>query len=211
MYQLAKKVLRRTPLGKIYRNYQNQKALEEWVSSNKIGPAPHILKQRVVKEYARKYKISTFVETGTFLGEMVFAVKNDFDKIYSIELGQDLFQNAKKRFINQKNITILQGDSGEVIRQVLTQVHEPCLFWLDGHYSAGITAKGSKDTPISNELLHIFSHPFADKHIILIDDARLFTGENDYPTIQGLRESIKSNGNYSFDVEDDIIRICGQN
>ena len=32
----------------------------------------------------------------------------------------------------------------------------PAIFWLDGHYSAGITAMGEQATPIFKELTHIF-------------------------------------------------------
>ncbi len=181
--------------------------LKNWIQSGKPIPPPHIVKVQAIKEYARKYKISTFVETGTYLGDMVYAIKDDFDKIFSIELGQELFFNAQKRFSSQKHITIWQGDSGEVIKDVLSRINTPCLFWLDGHYSEGITAKGDLDTPISNELLHIFNHSLAHQQIILVDDARCFTGTNDYPTTEALADAVKKSGFNNFEVEDDIFRI----
>ena len=108
-----------------------------------------------------------------------------------------------------KHITILHGDSGEVLEQVLARINKPCLFWLDGHYSGGVTAKGSLETPIQKELTHIFNHPQAHNHIILIDDARLFTGQDDYPALQFLQDLTISAGFDVYEVKDDIIRICG--
>ena len=90
------------------------------------------------------------------------------------------------------------------------KLDEPCLFWLDGHYSAGGTAKGSKETPILEELKSIFTTH--KKHVILIDDARCFIGENDYPAIEALKSFIKNIGpNYKITLESDIIILIPQN
>ena len=84
---------------------------------------------------------------------------------------------------------------------------EPCLFWLDGHYSAGITAKGEKETPIWEELEHICDHPIKN-HVILIDDASLFVGKNDYPNLDSLQKFVESRfPDNIFEVRDDMIRI----
>ena len=106
------------------------------------------------------------------------------------------------------NVDIIQGDSGKVFPAILPQIEEPCLFWLDGHYSAGITAKGQLETPIIEELQAIFNHPEKTNHVILIDDARCFTGENDYPELSELKELVAKNlPNHIWEVKDDIIRI----
>lgn len=73
---------------------------------------------------------------------MVEAQKTRFKKIISIELGVDLFVKAKKGFKNDKNVVIIQGDSREMLPKILKDINKPAIFWLDGHYSAGITAKG---------------------------------------------------------------------
>ena len=87
----------------------------------------------------------------------------------------------------------------------------PCLFWLDAHYSGGPTAKAEVETPIMQELDCIFAHPEAEEHILLIDDARCFTGENDYPSLKTLEGFIRdTNPGWSFEVKDDIIRICSE-
>jgi hypothetical protein len=140
------------------------------------------------------------------MGDMVEAQKKRFKKIFSIELGVELFNKAVLRFKNDKNVVILQGDSGKVLPEVLSNIEEPAIFWLDGHYSAGITAKGDKECPIFEELDAIFGSNKLN-HILLIDDARCFNGEGDYPTVEELTEYIKSkNEEYQVEVKHDIIR-----
>jgi molybdopterin converting factor small subunit len=151
-------------------------------------------------------KTTHYIETGTYLGDTVEALKTKFKKVISIELGMDLYINAKERFLNDKNIEIFQGDSGKVLPQIVLGLKDPAIFWLDGHYSAGITAKGDKICPILEELDAIFDNSKLN-HILLIDDARDFVGEGDYPTIERLTDYIKSkNERYKVQVKHDIIR-----
>jgi hypothetical protein len=90
---------------------------------------------------------------------------------------------------------------------ILSSINEPILFWLDGHYSGGETAKGEANTPILKELEFILRHPIKN-HVILIDDARCFIGENDYPTLRELAVFVSGiNNELNFTVENDIIRI----
>jgi hypothetical protein len=141
------------------------------------------------------------------MGHMVFAARKSFQRIYSIELGADLYERATKRFAAFPHITILQGDSSSTLGQVLEALDKPALFWLDAHYSEGITARGDRDTPIRQELEMIFTHRIKD-HVLLIDDARCFTGENYYPTINELQALVtKYRPGWSFSVGHDIIRI----
>ena len=216
--QTIKTAIKRTFVGPIKRTLfgdidnmiqdcQHIKEYIEWVELGKPVPPPHHIKQMTVKEYANKYGPNIFIETGTFQGDMVYAVRSVFDRIYSIELDDKLYERAKKKFSKYNHISILHGDSADVLPEILDHIKEPCLFWLDAHYSAGITAKGELVTPILQELDYIFDHPVKD-HVILIDDARDFEGKNDYPTIQELRSLVLSQKlDYSFEVKNDIIRI----
>ena len=209
--QTIKEVVKRTFLYDIIRSYRQRKASREayrdWLKAGKPVPPPHIVKQRAVREYARKYELRVFVETGTLAGDMIYAIKDYFDEIYSIELGQELYERAKKRFAGEKHIAIFQGDSTEILPEVLARIGEPCLFWLDAHYSEGITSRGPKETPLKDELHHILSHRVQD-HVILIDDAREFTDRDDYPSLQELQDLVASmDSSWVFEVKDDIIRL----
>jgi len=197
-----------TSLAKEVKNRIKQTAAYALVQSvrNPDLPADSV-KQGIIREFGARFKTPVLVETGTYLGNMIAAVKNDFERIYSIELQTELWERAKQKFANESHITLLQGDSGEVLQTVLAELTQPTLFWLDGHYSGDITAKGELDTPIQKELEHIFRHPLAAQHVILIDDARLFTGEGDYPTLEAVKAQTQANGYDGFDVDKDIIRI----
>src|SRR3990167_3220711 len=83
---------------------------------------------------------------------------------------------------------ILPGKVKKVLREGLGRLQ--ILFWLDAHYSGTGTARGRKDTPIARELKAILTHRVRN-HIIIIDDARLFNGQNSYPKLTWLRKLIK--------------------
>lgn len=180
--------------------------IAKWEKAGKPVPPPHVIKQTIIEHYKSFSKYTILVETGTYMGAMVEAQRENFDHIYSIELDEALWRSAVKRFEKYKNITILCGDSGKVLGNVLQEIHEPAIFWLDGHYSGGITAKGEKECPIFEEIDAIFKdHKF--KNILLIDDARLFNGTGDYPTVQALTNYVSTKtDHYQVEVRDDVIR-----
>jgi len=111
----------------------------------------HLTKQKAIQFYAEKYGIKTFIETGTYIGRMVKAQLPFFNSIISIELSPQLYKYNKNKFKNYKKVKILLGDSGEILPGVIDGLNEPALFWLDGHFSAGLTAKGNLNTPVSDE------------------------------------------------------------
>ena len=181
--------------------------INKWERKGRTIPPPPAVKAKIIKEYAGRFSTDILIETGTYTGDMVSSMSNVFSQIYSIELSHDLYQKAKHKFARYPHICIMHGNSSEVLPRILSSIDKTCLFWLDAHYSGGITAKGELDTPIISELKHIFSHQVKD-HVILIDDAREFTGKNDYPTIGNLRVFIHQEcPDYIFEVADDIIRI----
>jgi hypothetical protein len=180
--------------------------LKIWERQGKPIPPPHRVKQLAIEEYQKTLGINILVETGTYMGDMVYAMKDKFQKIYSVELDFNLWRFAVKRFKNQNHIVVLQGDSGKVLLDIVPQIKEKAIFWLDGHYSAGITAKADKDCPIFEELAAIFGSRI--NHVLLIDDARCFNGAGDYPTVEKLSEFILSKRIQSkIEVKDDIIRV----
>ena len=122
----------------------NRAALSAWERQGRPVPPPHAFKQKVVLQYARQFDLRVLVETGTYLGEMVDAMRTAFGRVYSIELDQELYWRAVQRFAGRGSVTIVQGDSSKVLPQLLAELAEPVLFWLDGHYSAGVTAKGTR-------------------------------------------------------------------
>jgi hypothetical protein len=199
------------PIIDLYKHYKNLYTADQirrkWELAGKPVPPPHIIKQQAIRYYQKKSGYDILVETGTYKGDMILAQLDSFEKIYSIELSQALFEKAGKRFNKNSKVNLLQGNSGEVITKVLKELMEPAIFWLDGHYSGGITAKIDKYSPVIEELQTLIVHNEL-QHIILIDDARGFTGEHGYPSVQEIAElTTKYFLRYHFSVDEDIIRL----
>lgn len=183
-----------------------EQKLQKWQDSGRPAPPPHLFKQQTIAAYGKQYGLKNLVETGTYLGEMVEAQKNIFAKIYSIELSEKLFRKAVQKFKAFNHIYLLQGDSGKVLSTLMPSLTGPALFWLDGHYSGGITALADKECPVPEELETILASPLS--HVILIDDARLFNGTKSYPTIAEIKKMLQRKGkNMDVTVADDIIRL----
>ena len=192
-----------------YKRWLRSEALlsRMWEQNKNYVPVPHYVKESTIKEIAQKYSLKIFVETGTYMGTMLEALQNEFDSIISIELSEKLAVRAKNKFKSSSHIEIIQGNSGEKISLVLKKLNQPALFWLDGHYSGGVTAKADLETPILSEVKNILEHPIK-QHILLIDDARLFNGTRDYPTHEELRKFVsRFSSNFTYEVENDIIKI----
>lgn len=150
----------------------------------------HDLKEAMILKQAAEYGCKVFVETGTLYGEMVEMMLDQFDCIFSIELSQEFAERAKNMFADHSHVTILQGDSGKVLKEVLPQLNGPTLFWLDAHYSGGATVMGDKETPILEELEAILAVPSLG-HVIIIDDLQQFMFNPAYPGIDVLRQFIE--------------------
>lgn len=178
-----------------------------WYAKSKHSSIPHLIKQKIVKSYQKKYGLQILIETGTYLGTMVNATRDTFKKIYTIELDKKLYLHAKNKFKKFKFINVYPGDSTKILPNLLKKINTPCLFWLDAHFSKGITAKGIKETPIIEELNSIFKHK-VKSHVILIDDANEFTGENDYPSLSYLMKIISKNTNLKLEIKHNIIIIA---
>jgi hypothetical protein len=162
-----------------------------WTLRNRPHPSPPHLKRRTIVTLTNKQKFESFVETGTYRGDMLARIskKTSVNRILSIELDERLAAEAQLRFQKNSRIKILQGDSGKVLVNIMPELPEPALFWLDGHYSGGVTALGATTTPIFAELQAIDSGK-RNSDVILIDDIRLFNGDDGYPTLEELTDFI---------------------
>ena len=203
---MLKSLLKRTFVYDIYLFFRERQTLRAWEKRGRPIPPPPSFKQSIVKAYAARFDLHVLVETGTQYGEMVNASRKAFRQIYSIELDPRLWERAKQRFARYGHINIIPGDSGLVLPMVLAKVNQPCLFWLDAHAMVnGI--RGPLITPIQQELNYILEHPIQG-HVILIDDARLFIGEADYPTLEAVRALVlAARPGWVCEVQDDILRI----
>ena len=136
----------------------------------------------MIKAEANRIGAEFLVETGTYLGDTVWYMRNDCAKIYSIEIQPDLAELARKRFKHLEHVDIITGDSSVELMKLIPDLNKPVLFWLDGHYSGGITGSGREECPLMSELAAIRSAKTILS--IMIDDARCFGTEHGYPKLQ---------------------------
>ncbi len=200
-------LIRPTPLYGIVRRIRDAIAVRRWRRAGRPVPPPHAIKVAAVREYADRFGARVLIETGTFRGAMMSAQRKYFRDLYTIEIDPALHAAAVKLFRRSPNVHLILGDSAAALPRVLSGINERCVFWLDGHYSGGVTGRGALDSPIAQELSHIWKHPVRD-HVIIIDDARDFTGRDGYPTIDELRAVVHHHRpGWICEVADDLIRI----
>jgi len=171
--------------------------------------SPHLVKQRVVREYAGRYQLRTLIETGTYYGEMIAAVKGDFDHVFSIEYDPELARRAARRFAADGWVHILEGDSAKVLPKLLESISKPALFWLDAGYW-GWADLARDPERLSVEVEAALSHPVKG-HVVLMDDARMLDGRNGAPTFEQLRSRIAMRfPGHRVELGHDVIRITPQ-
>ena len=171
------------------------------------APATFLEKKTLIIRVAQERKLDLFVETGTFRGEMIDAQMSHFRRLMSIELSEELYQAAIKKFAGCPQVQLHQGDSGLKLKEIAAGFQEPALFWLDAHYSGDGTAGGNDDAPILKELSGIAARQ-QPKDVILIDDARLFGLKRAYPKQNVLREFVARHWpKHSFSILSDVICI----
>ena len=112
-----------------------------------------------------------FVETGTNLGGTIFNVETFFDKLFTIELKEEFYERCKLMYTGNK-IKFLLGDSSKILPEIMNEIDNNVVFYLDAHWSAQNTAHGDKENPLLEELDAI--NKVKSYAILIIDDYRLF-------------------------------------
>ena len=157
----------------VYRFFSGIRDSLQWSKRGYAAPSPHFIKQGCLLRNG--LPDATWVETGTFLGQTTQLLSIHGTQVYSIEPEPKLFARARTLFNQCGNVEILNGTSEEVFPTLLPHITGDVNFWLDGHYSAGITFKGPQDTPILDELECISRNIDNFGRIcVLVDDIRCF-------------------------------------
>ncbi|HZS25114.1 MAG TPA: hypothetical protein VFA30_09035 [Gaiellaceae bacterium] len=135
-------------------------------------------KRALLRTLAATHGLRVLVETGTYMGETAWALRRSFDRIETIELEPTLARLARIRFARTANVRVHEGDSAAVLPEILTELREPALFWLDAHPSTDRTARGGP-VPLRAELEAIAAHPVPG-HVVAVDDLP-YLGTPGYP------------------------------
>jgi len=117
------------------------------------------------------------VETGSHKGNSAVIFSSFFKYVYSIEISQRLYEHCKKRAENEKipNLKFLRGKSHELLKQIVKEIKDPYVLFLDAHGSGSNSSYytsydkliGINGSPVQ---LEINAVKYNLPKIILIDD-----------------------------------------
>ena len=151
-----------------------------------------IYKRARLRELALRHQCVNLVETGTFFGQTVSALRKDFELLISIEIFEPLYHFNARQFRNHPNIEIVLGDSTQKIPAAIRACSDRrTIFWLDGHFSGGETGQGEKVCPILDEVGKIGAL-MREPCVIVIDDLRLFGTDPGYPSLTQLLDGVNT-------------------
>jgi hypothetical protein len=128
-----------------------------------------------------RHGITIAIETGTYKAQTTRFLGENFLQVYSIEMDEGWYTRAQEVLADLPNVSLILGDSRDVLAALLPALDAPALFWLDAHWCGGARADqpSAHECPLREELDAIRAD--GRGHYILIDDARLFTGRPEYP------------------------------
>jgi hypothetical protein len=126
----------------------------------------------ILSRFSQYSNIMTFIETGTFRAETILKMCNLFSNCHTIELSRELYEQARKQK-SGSSITFHNGDSVKILEELIPQIKEPAIFFLDAHWCGRESAKGNLDVPLIEEIKLIAKRMYSD--LLIIDDFRLFS------------------------------------
>jgi hypothetical protein len=178
----------------------------DWKSRRFAPPSPYYVKQVVLARNG--IRGATWVETGTYLGGTAKRLAKIASKVYTIEPEPKLYAAAKKLLESKPNVEPIHGLSEDVFPTLLPKLSGDVCFWLDGHYSAGITHKGPQDCPVVEELAAISGNLAGmSKVVVMIDDIRCFDPRkpafSGYPSVDVPVDWARAN-HFTWSIEHDI-------
>ncbi len=198
------------PLMESKRLSKAERRISNWENAGRKGRPPEPVKHRNLLEIARKNGLKLLIETGTYHADTLYALRNEFEELHSVELSDDYYSLSRFRLSGYPHIHLHHGDSAIVLPRIVEALQRPALFWLDAHY--GIyrdhgAAEGVTYAPVLQELGHIFSKGGAVRHCVAIDDAHYFGSDKNYPTIDEV-EKFFTDKNISVMIRNDKELDC---
>jgi len=70
-------------------------------------------------EITNLQKTNFYIETGTYLGDGIRTVLNNYDNIHSIELSEKWYNYNVEQFKDYKNVKMHLGDSKKILKNLL--------------------------------------------------------------------------------------------
>ena len=106
----------------------------KWSAPSRYGSAP-----------------DTWIETGAYRGDTTAFLAIEAAHVYSIEPEPTLGKAARERFADDDRGAIAEGPAEDRLPRSWPGSEGPVSFWLDDHFSGGVSHKGPAETPIREE------------------------------------------------------------
>lgn len=160
------------------------------------------LKQEIIK-LKNEFNIQSCIETGTHQANTTLELAKIFNKVKTIEIKEEYFNNSHKiikQFLNNNKdiqISIYRGTSPNVLKRIiLPYVVQPVLFYLDAHWY--------NYNPLLDELQTIGDFSFT-KSVIVIHDFKVPNKDFGYDKFPNGKE-------YTFEnIKEKVDWIYGEN
>lgn len=138
-------------------------------------------KFRQIRHEAKRAGARVLIETGTYLGVTTRRCAAVFDRVLTIELDQQLAEQAKTYLSDLTNVEVFQGDVVRVLPGLLARSDLDDVFlFLDAHFSGGDTASTEVPEPALIEL-DIIAASIRKLRGFIVDDFRCFGTEPGFP------------------------------
>jgi hypothetical protein len=174
------------PMGVVARLTDRLSAARRY-DAGELSPPADRAKRRHLLGLFRARGHDVFVESGTYLGGTVAFMRPHARRIISVEIEPTLYEAARRRFANDRNVELLLGDAATVIPEVAAELQRPALLWLDGHFTGGVnTMAGEAVEPAPGILESLGRLDLPSGMTVVVDDVRLFGRGEGFPSLEAL-------------------------
>ena len=125
----------------------------------------------VVRRLQEDFKLSAFVETGTYEGDTSLLMSHFFESVFTCDIED---HNKPIEFLIRRNLVFRLLDSRKFLESIKASVAKRTFFFLDAHWY--------DDWPICEELAWVFAN--SEGPVVAIDDFDTKRGV-DFDTFQG--------------------------
>jgi hypothetical protein len=159
-----------------------------------VMPPSDLAKRLHILRIFRERGHRVFVESGTYLGGTVefLLARTPAERLISVEIEPALYEAARARFAAEPRVELHHGDAVELIPRIVSELDQPPLVWLDGHFTGGVNeAPFGEVEPAPTILGKLGETGVPEGSTILVDDLRLFGREDGFPEIDALTEAAR--------------------
>jgi hypothetical protein len=172
-----------------------------------------VLPPSLAEDLRDRLQLRRAIETGTYRGHGTRLLASLFPEVVTIEVAPALAKAAKDSLADLHGVSVREGSSRDVLPD-LVDSSKATLYWLDGHWSGGVTGGADDECPVLAELAAIAGgHP---DDCILIGDARMFLAPpppphraEQWPSYRELEDALTAArpGHYVIEAHDIVVAV----